>query len=82
MIDELKRRMIAKSAKIKRYEQIIDQFRQNKIFSVGRKKIYKELSGGEVRTNYVPDVEECRRFWSDIWSVKKNITKVQNGYLN
>ena len=34
VVEELKQRMIAKCAKIKRYDQRINQFRQNRIFSV------------------------------------------------
>ena len=49
MIEELKQRMIAKNAKIKRYEQRVNQFRQNKIFNVDQKRIYKELNGGQGR---------------------------------
>ena len=71
VVEELKQRMIAKSAKIKRYDQRINQFRQNRIFSVDQKKIYKELNGSEARTNEVPDAEESRRFWGDIWTVEK-----------
>ena len=41
VIEKLRQRMIAKSAKIKRYEQRIDQFRQNKLFSVDQKNIIK-----------------------------------------
>ena len=66
VVEELKQRIIAKSAKIKRYDQRINQFRQNRIFSVDQKKIYKELNGIEDRTNEVPDAEESRRFWGDI----------------
>ena len=38
-IEELKQRMLAKSAKVKRYEQRIKQFRQNRIFDLDQKKI-------------------------------------------
>ena len=38
VIEELKQRMIAKSAKIKRYEQRINQFRLNRMFYVDQKK--------------------------------------------
>ena len=62
VIEELKQRMIAKSAKIKRYEERINQFRQNKIFNVDQKKIYKELNGGEFRTNDIPNAEESKRY--------------------
>ena len=40
VIEELKQRMLAKSAKIRRYEQRIEQFRQNRIFDFDQKKIY------------------------------------------
>ena len=39
VIEELKQRMLAKSAKIRRYEQRIEQFRQNRIFYFDQKKI-------------------------------------------
>ncbi|XP_063587852.1 uncharacterized protein LOC134765239 [Penaeus indicus] len=51
------------------------EFRQNRIFSVDQKKNYKELNGGEIRTNEVPNAEESRRFWGDIWSVEKEHNK-------
>ena len=38
--------MIAKSAKIKRYEQRITQFRQNRMFYIDQKKIYADLNNG------------------------------------
>ena len=71
VIEELKQRMLAKSAKVRRYEQRIEQFRQNKIFDFDQKKIYAEFNGGGVRSNDVPDAEESKRFWGDIWSAEK-----------
>ena len=38
VIEELKQRLLAKSAKIRRYEQRIEQFRQNKIFDFDQMK--------------------------------------------
>lgn len=63
VIEELKQKMLAKSAKIRRYEQRIEQFRQNKIFDFDKKKIYAEFSGGGVRSNDVTNAEESKRFW-------------------
>ena len=59
--------MLAKFAKVKRYEQ----FRQNKIFYLDRNKIYAKLNGNAIRSNEVPSAEECTMFWSDIWEVRK-----------
>ena len=76
--EELKQRMLAKSAKVKRYEQRTDQFRQNRIFDLDQKKIYAELNRNGIRSNDVPNAEECTKFWSDIWGIRKSITERQN----
>ena len=75
VIEELKQRIVAKSGKIRRFQQRINQFRQNRTFRVDQKKIYKELNGEERGTNEVPDAEESRRFWENIWSVEKEHNK-------
>ena len=63
--------MLAKSAKVKRYEQRIEQFRENRIFDLDQKKIYAELHGNGIRSNDVPNAEECTKFWGNIWDVRK-----------
>ena len=79
VIEELKERMLAKSAKVKRYKQRIEQFRQNRIFDIDQKKTYAELNGNGIRSNDVPNSEECTKFWSDIWGVRNSIAERQNG---
>ena len=69
-IEELKQRMIAKSAKVQRYEHRITQFKQNRLFHIDQ-KLHSQLNGGRKFSNNVPDADESMRFWSDIWSVKK-----------
>ena len=55
-MEELKQqRMLAKSPKIKRYEQRIEQFRQNRVFNLDQKKIYAELNRNRIRSNEVPN---------------------------
>ena len=48
MIVELKQRMLAKSTKVRRYEQRIEIFGQNKIFDLDQKKIYAELNRNRI----------------------------------
>ena len=56
VMEELKQqRMLAKSPKIKRYEQRIEQFRQNRVFNLDQKKIYAELNRNRIRSNEVPN---------------------------
>ena len=71
VIEELKQRMLAKSAEVKRYEQRIEQFRQNRIFDLDQKKIYAKLNGNGIRSNGVPNEGEYTKFWGDIWGVRK-----------
>ena len=58
VIEELKQRMLAKSTKGKRYEQRIEQFRQNSIFDLNQKNLYAELNREGVISNDVPNVEK------------------------
>ena len=71
VIEELKQRMIAKSAKIKRYEQRINQFRQNRMFYIDQKIIYTELNNDGKNSSDLPDAEKSRRFCSDMWNTKE-----------
>ena len=45
VIEELKQRILAKAAKISRYEQRIQQYRINTLFKVDKKKVYNEFNG-------------------------------------
>ena len=58
---------------MKRYEQRIEQFKQNRIFDLDQKKIYTELNG--IRSNDVPNAEECTKFWGDIWGVRTELNR-------
>ena len=49
VIEKLKQRLIAKKTEVKRYEQIISQFRQNQLFQVNQKQVYKDLNGEKTR---------------------------------
>ena len=48
VIEELKQMILAKSAKVKRYQQRIEQFRQNRIFDLNQQKIYAELNWNKI----------------------------------
>ena len=71
VVEELKQSMLAKSANMKRYEQRIEQSRQNRIFDLDQKKIYRELNRNGIRSNEVPNADECTKFWGHIWGVRK-----------
>ena len=70
--EELKERILAKAAKLSRYEQRIQQYRINRLFKLVRKKVYNEFNGQTGSSNgAIPNAEESRTFWSGIWSAGK-----------
>ena len=76
MTEKLKHRILAKAAKLSRYEQRIHQYRINRLFKVDQKKVYNEFNGKTGSSNGdIPNAEESRTFWSRIWSVEKRRDK-------
>ena len=62
--EELKQRLIAN-------EHNISQFRQNQLFQVNQKQVYKDLNGEKQGERTIPNSEDSIKFWSDIWSIRK-----------
>ena len=62
MIEELKQRILAKSAEVRIYQQRIEQFRQSRIFDFDQKKMYTEFNGAGVRPNDASNAEENEKF--------------------
>ena len=69
--EELKQRLTAKNTKVKRYEQRISLFRQNQLFQVNQKQVYKNVNKEKQGDRIIPNSEDSIKFWSDIWSIKK-----------
>ena len=45
VIEELKQRVLAKAAKIEKYERRVAQYTQNVLFQQDQKRFYQELNG-------------------------------------
>ena len=72
VIEELKQRILAKAAKLSRYEQRIQQYRINRLFKVDQKKVYNEFNGQTGSSNGdITNAEESRTFWSGIWDCRE-----------
>ena len=56
---------------MKRYEERTEQFRQKMIFELDQKDICAELNRNGIKSNDVPNAEECTKFCGDIWGVTK-----------
>lgn len=71
VLEELKQRVIAKQARLARYSERILQFKQNRMFNSSQKRLFAELNGLEKGDDEIPDADESRKFWSNIWSKNK-----------
>ena len=65
--EELKQRVTAKAAQIKRYNDRIKQYRQNRMFQDNQRRFYDEIDKGGTTSNVIPDAEESKKFWGEIW---------------
>ena len=67
VMEELMQRITAKAAKMDRYEKRINQFRINRMFSSNQKRVFMALNSEVIKENTVPNADESRKFWSEIW---------------
>ena len=69
VIEELKQTITAIAAKVRRYQEWVDSYRQNRLFENNQKQFYTELDQEEKRCDDDrPVPEESKQFWGNIWS--------------
>ena len=69
VIEELKQRITAIAAKVRRYQGRVDSYRQNRLFENNQRQFYRELDQEEERCDDdQPVAEESKQFWGIIWS--------------
>ena len=66
VIEELKQRLHAKTTKLKRYKERVNQYKINRIFVQNQKRVYQQMDGIRNINNRKPNVEESKQFWSSI----------------
>ena len=71
--EELKQRIKAKAATLRRYKNRVNQYRQNRLFQSNQSKFYQELDEKSNEENIIPDTEKD---WSGIW--EKNVKHNEN----
>ena len=70
--EELKQRIKAKAATLKRYKNKVKQYQQNRLFQSNQSKFYQKLDGKSHEENIIPDTGKTRKFRSGIW--EKDVT--------
>ena len=66
VLEEVKQRALAKKAKIVRYNERLQQFRQNPLFNYDQNKVFSKLNGNNRLANAIQDEEESGLFWNEI----------------
>ena len=67
--EELKQRITAIAAKVRRYQGRIDSYRKNRLFGNNKRQFYRELDQEEERgDDDQPLAEESKQFWGNIQS--------------
>ena len=67
VIEELKQRITAIAAKVRRYQGRIDSYRKNRLFGNNKRQFYRELDQEEERgDDDQPLAEESKQFWGNI----------------
>ena len=69
VMEEQEQRITAKASKVKRYDNNIKQFQDNKNFETNQGRFSKNLEGKEERTKPL-NAEDATAFWKRIWSTK------------
>ena len=59
---ELMQRLTANKSKVKRCEQRISQFRQNQLYQVNQKQMYKDLTGEKQGDRIIPNSDDSTKF--------------------
>ena len=69
VIEELKQRITAIAAKVRRYQRWVDSYRQNRLFENNQRQFYRELDQAEERCeDDQPVAEELKQSWGNMWS--------------
>ena len=68
VIEELKQRIAATAAKVRRCQGWVDSYWQNRLFENNERQFYRELDQEESCDDDQPVAEESKQFWGNKWS--------------
>ena len=78
VLKDFKQIVLAKLAKVERYNERIKHFKQNWLFTIDQKKLFTEFNGQTQESNEISDADQSRVFWSGM----KNIMQMQSSWKN
>ena len=63
---EINQKVLAKEGRLKRYREMVKQYRQNRTSQNNERKFYQQVGGNGKETNQQPDATKAEKFWSKI----------------
>ena len=79
VLEEVKQKVLAKVAKIERYNERIKQYKKSRLFTIDQKKLFAELNGKIKESNEIPDADQSRVFGVAYGVKVKNIIEMLSG---
>ena len=76
-LEEINQKVLVKERRLKRYQQRVKQYRQNRTFQNNERKFYQQLGGHDTKTYQQPYARETEQFWTKIWQLKKHNEKAE-----
>ena len=64
--EKIRQRIVAKAARVKRYNDRLKQFRQNRLYQFNQKELSREINGNNKVHDIAPDAQMTKEFWSNI----------------
>ena len=77
--EEINQKVQVKEGRLKRYRQMVKQYRQNRTFQNNERKFYQQLGGGE-RKHTKNRMQKKPNHFGRKYGNQRNITKILNGY--
>ena len=74
-LEGIYQKVLAKEGRLKRYQQRVKQYRQNRTFQNNERKFYQQLEGDKAYQQLDP--KETQQFWTKIWQPKKHNEKAE-----
>ena len=75
VIEKLKQRLYATTAKLKIYDERVNQYKMNVMFVQNQKRVSQQMDGIRNINSEKPNTEESKQFWSNMWNNKKEHEK-------
>ena len=76
VIEELRQRVAAKAAKIRKYKSRIDQLKKNRMSQNNLGRLFEKPKGQEIGSDVIPDATGSIAFWKGIWSKEVHYNEI------